>query len=48
MCPAYHMAVVAGVVFFLFRALLALIPGLADRAAISDFLVPHGPNCRLA
>ncbi len=27
----YHMAVVAGVVFFFFRALLALIPGLAHR-----------------
>ena len=26
----YHMAVVAGVVFFVIRALLALIPGLAD------------------
>jgi competence protein ComEC len=33
----YHMAVVAGVVFFLFRALLALIPGLADRAPIKKW-----------
>jgi competence protein ComEC len=30
----YHMAVVAGVVFVLFQALLALIPGLADRAPV--------------
>ena len=29
----YHMAVVAGIVFFILRALLALIPGLADRDA---------------
>jgi competence protein ComEC len=27
----YHMAVVAGIVFFILRALLALIPGLTDR-----------------
>ena len=33
----YHMAVVAGVVFFLLRALLALIPGLADRAPIKKW-----------
>jgi competence protein ComEC len=33
----YHMAVVAGVVFFVFRALLALIPGLADRAPIKKW-----------
>jgi competence protein ComEC len=33
----YHMAVVAGVVFFLFRALLALIPGLADRAPVKKW-----------
>jgi competence protein ComEC len=33
----YHMAVVAGVVFFLFRAILALIPGLADRAPIKKW-----------
>ena len=33
----YHMAVVAGVVFFIFRALLALIPGLADRAPIKKW-----------
>jgi competence protein ComEC len=33
----YHMAVVAGVMFFLFRALLALIPGLADRAPIKKW-----------
>ncbi len=31
------MAVVAGVVFFLFRALLALIPGLADRAPVKKW-----------
>jgi competence protein ComEC len=33
----YHMAVVAGVVFFVFRALLALIPGLADRWPIKKW-----------
>jgi competence protein ComEC len=33
----YHMAVVAGVVFFILRALLALIPGLADRAPIKKW-----------
>jgi competence protein ComEC len=33
----YHMAVVAGVMFFLFRALLALIPGLADRVPIKKW-----------
>jgi competence protein ComEC len=33
----YHMAVVAGVIFFLFRAGLALIPGLADRAPIKKW-----------
>ena len=33
----YHMAVVAGVVFFIFRALLALITGLADRAPIKKW-----------
>jgi competence protein ComEC len=33
----YHMAVVAGVVFFLFRALLALIPGLADRYPVKKW-----------
>ena len=33
----YHMAVVAGVVFFVLRALLALIPGLADRAPIKKW-----------
>jgi competence protein ComEC len=33
----YHMAVVAGVIFFLFRAVLALIPGLADRAPIKKW-----------
>ena len=33
----YHMAVVAGVVFFIFRALLALIPGLADRRPIKKW-----------
>ena len=30
----YHMAVVAGVVFFFFRALLALMPGVSDRMPI--------------
>jgi competence protein ComEC len=30
----YHMAVVAGAIFFIIRALLALVPGLADRAPI--------------
>ncbi len=33
----YHMAVVAGVVFFILRGLLALIPGLADRAPIKKW-----------
>ena len=33
----YHMAVVAGVVFFVLRAMLALIPGLADRAPIKKW-----------
>ncbi|HML08866.1 MAG TPA: ComEC/Rec2 family competence protein [Xanthobacteraceae bacterium] len=33
----YHMAVVAGVVFFVLRALLALVPGLADRAPIKKW-----------
>ena len=33
----YHMAVVAGVVFFFLRALLALIPGVADRLPIKKW-----------
>src|SRR5205085_1200756 len=33
----YHMAVVAGVVFFVIRALLALIPGLASRHPIKKW-----------
>ena len=33
----YHMAVVAGIVFFIVRAGLALIPGLADRAPIKKW-----------
>ena len=33
----YHMAVVAGVVFFILRALLALIPGLSERAPIKKW-----------
>ena len=33
----YHMAVVAGVVFFIIRALLALIPGLPDRKPIKKW-----------
>jgi competence protein ComEC len=33
----YHMAVVAGVIFFIFRAGLALIPGLAERAPIKKW-----------
>jgi competence protein ComEC len=33
----YHMAVVAGVMFFMFRALLALIPGLPDRRPIKKW-----------
>jgi competence protein ComEC len=33
----YHMAVVAGMIFFLFRAGLALVPGLADRAPIKKW-----------
>lgn len=38
-CPVsgYHMAVVAGIVFFVVRAILALIPGLADRAPIKKW-----------
>ncbi len=33
----YHMAVVAGVVFFALRALLALVPGLAESAPIKKW-----------
>ncbi len=33
----YHMAVVAGLIFFVFRAGLALVPGLADRAPIKKW-----------
>ena len=33
----YHMAVVAGVVFFVIRALLALIPGLAVSTPIKKW-----------
>jgi competence protein ComEC len=33
----YHMAVVAGLIFFLMRAFFALIPGLADRAPIKKW-----------
>jgi competence protein ComEC len=33
----YHMAVVAGIMFFIVRALLALIPGLSDRAPIKKY-----------
>jgi competence protein ComEC len=33
----YHMAVVAGVVFFVIRALLALVPGLADSHPIKKW-----------
>ena len=33
----YHMAVVAGVVFFFLQALLALIPGVADRVPIKKW-----------
>jgi competence protein ComEC len=33
----YHMAVVAGVVFFFLRALLALVPGLPDRVPIKKW-----------
>ena len=33
----YHMAVVAGLIFFLVRAFFALIPGLADRAPIKKW-----------
>jgi competence protein ComEC len=33
----YHMAVVAGAMFFIIRAFLALIPGLADRAPIKKW-----------
>jgi hypothetical protein len=40
----YHMAVVAGVVFFAVRALLALIPGLTVSAPIKKW--PHLPACR--
>jgi competence protein ComEC len=33
----YHMAVVAGVVFFILRALLALIPGVTDRMPVKKW-----------
>lgn len=33
----YHMAVVAGAIFFIIRAFLALIPGLADRVPIKKW-----------
>ena len=33
----YHMAVVAGIVFFIVRAMLALVPGLADRSPIKKW-----------
>jgi competence protein ComEC len=33
----YHMAVVAGVIFFIVRAFFALIPGLAERAPIKKW-----------
>ncbi|HEX4410575.1 MAG TPA: ComEC/Rec2 family competence protein [Xanthobacteraceae bacterium] len=33
----YHMAVVAGMIFFIFRAGLALIPALAERAPIKKW-----------
>jgi competence protein ComEC len=33
----YHMAVVAGAIFFLIRAALALIPGLAERAPVKKW-----------
>ncbi|HEV3159915.1 MAG TPA: ComEC/Rec2 family competence protein [Xanthobacteraceae bacterium] len=33
----YHMAVVAGVIFFIVRVFFALIPGLADRAPIKKW-----------
>ncbi|MFY9835246.1 MAG: ComEC/Rec2 family competence protein, partial [Xanthobacteraceae bacterium] len=33
----YHMAVVAGLIFFVVRAFFALIPGLADRAPIKKW-----------
>ena len=46
----YHMAVVAGIVFFVVRALLALIPGFAGRHPIRNGLQPWrlipGSPCR--
>ena len=33
----YHMAVVAGIVFFILRALLALIPGVTDRMPVKKW-----------
>ena len=33
----YHMAVVAGVVFFVVRALLAMVPGFANRRPIKKW-----------
>jgi competence protein ComEC len=33
----YHMAVVAGIVFFILRALLALVPGLTDRMPVKKW-----------
>jgi len=35
----YHMAVVAGLIFFVVRAFLALIPGFADRVAVKKWAV---------
>ena len=39
----YHMAVVAGVVFFILRALLALIPGLEDRLPVKKWAAFAAP-----
>jgi predicted membrane metal-binding protein len=40
----YHMAVVAGLIFFMVRAFFALIPGLADRAPINGRRSPRLPS----
>jgi hypothetical protein len=45
--PGYHMAVVAGMIFFLFRAGLALVPGLADRPPIKKWALRRALGDRL-
>jgi hypothetical protein len=42
----YHMAVVAGVMFFAFRALFALMPAFSSRHPIKKWVtaIPRGPR----